>query len=115
MRKPVFPIFMLAKDDYSFCEYQSFADLSDCEWPDIEEGMYEGWDSTGRHFKLLWDRQNQRRVVELEEHPDFKSFEDAVEEYIRRYANSKHRKGFYETDGQRLRKVIAAFRNKKVE
>ncbi len=79
---------------------------------DIEEGLYEGWDSQGRHFTLSWDKENKKRLVHLSEGLDIDTFKKTVEKHILMYANSKHRRGFYEADGQRLRDVITTLRNK---
>lgn len=55
MPRPYWPVYIIARDDLSFREVLSERDLDWYECIDIEEGMYEGWDSSGRHFILECD------------------------------------------------------------
>jgi len=85
MKTAAYPIFVLEKDDYSFREVASPKDLNWYEWPDIVEGLYEGWDSFGRHFVLAWNFAMRTPEVILEEQPDVAAFKQAVTEYAERY------------------------------
>ncbi len=80
---------MLEKDDFSFRQVGSESDLGWYEQTDIENDEYEGWDSTGGHFALTWDKNRLKPAVAFsgEEYQDPNAFLKAALEYQRRYAD----------------------------
>jgi hypothetical protein len=60
MTTPVYPLFILELDDHSFREITDASGLAWYERQDIENALYEGWDSKGRHLRLEWDPHHKR-------------------------------------------------------
>jgi len=83
---PIYPVYVLAKDDFSFHQFNSQAYRDWCEQPDIEDGIYEGWDSMGRHFSLTWNTERRKPAIVLSTEQDTSSFLRAALEYQRCYA-----------------------------
>jgi hypothetical protein len=89
MVNPVYPLFVLELDDHSFREVTEASGLDWCERIDIEDGLFEGWDSSGRHFSLEWDQVQNRPSVTLENDPNVEGLCEAVEQYVKRIATLK--------------------------
>lgn len=97
MNAPTYPIFVLEKDDFSFREVAFVGELDWYEWPDIAEGLYEGWDSSGRHFTLVWNSASGTREIVLDDQPSVTAFWQAVEKYAERFGKlSKKPRGLCE-------------------
>ncbi len=84
MRAPVYPLYILEKDDFSLREVTSQEGLDWYEWPDIEADLYEGWDSSGRHFSLAWQPGSKTRELLLDEAPTLTKLRQVVIEYAAR-------------------------------
>ena len=91
MRAPDYPLFVLEKDDHSFREVKNYEELSWYEPIDVRDRLYEGWDSSGRFFRLLWDERGRKRIVEVQERFDIMAFEVAVQKYKDALSSTKKR------------------------
>lgn len=90
----VFPVFVLEIDDHSFREV---VDISGFDWyerPDVEDGLYEGWDSSGRHFRLGWNKIQACITIIFTEASNARDFREAVNEYAFRMKDLTKRPGY---------------------
>lgn len=90
----VFPVFILEIDDHSFREVVEINGFDWYERPDIEDELYEGWDSSGRHFRLAWDKMQARSTIIFTDASSGRSFREAVNEYVLRMGDLKKRPGY---------------------
>jgi hypothetical protein len=76
-----FPIYVLERDDFSFREFSCLRHVDFFEKDDVLGGLYEGWDSSGRHLNIHWDDDRDTATVLVDEHRSVGAFSDAVERY----------------------------------
>lgn len=67
MNSVKYPILVRALDDRSlrFVHNPSREELGWYERVDIDDGLYDGWDSAGAYFKLRWDEQSRLPSTEI--------------------------------------------------
>ena len=80
-RMASYPLFLLVLDEFTFYCIRSPLELSDCEEPDVKDGLYEGWDSTGRHFRVIWNDLTHSPEAIPEEARSVREFAEAVRLY----------------------------------
>lgn len=80
-----FPIFILAKDDKSVRMSKSEKDIEYYEQPDIEEGLYVGWDVNGYPLRLVWRTKEGPKIEVSTEIPHIDQLKTILYEYVRYY------------------------------
>jgi hypothetical protein len=83
--KVTYPIYVLERDDFSFREFTCSEDLLFCEREDVLEGLYDGWDSCGRHIAIHWDDGRDIPTALVDQENSVGAFTEAVERYAERY------------------------------
>jgi hypothetical protein len=80
-----FPVFILAKDDLSMDMVTEPKDLNWYEKPDINDGLYEGWDVNGYLLKISWDKRLGPIVTVCNNEPQIEKLQEAIYDYAKRY------------------------------
>jgi hypothetical protein len=81
-----YPLFILAKDDLSMDMIIDSKQLEGWyEQPDIEEGLYMGWDMLGYPLKIMWDLKIGPKVEIIQDNPELDKLREAILNYVKLY------------------------------
>lgn len=82
MRAAEYPLFLFERDDGSFRTMKSPHDLWFCEQVDIEDGLYEAWDSRGCHCRIEWQLPHGPPMAVMDNEDAVADFERVVNKYF---------------------------------
>ncbi len=81
-----YPIFVLAKDDRSIRMHSSENDLNWYEQIDIEDMLYQGWDSAGIPIDIYYDVKSKRVCIKSGSNtPQLDQLKRVLEQYAKEY------------------------------
>lgn len=95
---PLFPLLLRYRDglDIDLMIALREADLrGHMEWPDVEEGAWDGYDSNHTHFKIRNDKPGGKFLLDATGYSQQNSIEESIENYRQVYEIFSNRQKQY--------------------